>query len=127
MPKKTKGLGKIGCIVTLFLLFTCNVYAQNAVTGKVINKTDNSPVPGATIQVKGSKVITQSGVDGTFSINLPKSSGTFVISAVGFANLELAVTAGSPAGSIVMSTVTSTLNDVVVTGYTSQRKRDIVG
>lgn len=127
MPKKTKGLGKIGCMVALFLLFTCSTYAQNAVTGKVINKTDNTPVPGATVQVKGSKVITQSGADGTFSINLPKSTGTLVISAVGFGNLELSVTAGKPAGDIIMSTVTSTLNDVVVTGYTSQRKKDITG
>ncbi len=127
MPKKTKGLSKIGCMVTIFLLFTCIAYAQNAVTGRVINKTDNTPVPGATVQVKGSKTITQSATDGTFSINLPKSTGTLVITAVGFGNLELPVTAGRPAGDITLSTVTSTLNDVVVTGYTSQRKKDITG
>jgi hypothetical protein len=74
MPKKTKGLGNIGCMVTIFLLFACTTYAQNAVTGKVINKADNSPVPGATITVKGTKDITQSGTDGTFSINLPGSA-----------------------------------------------------
>jgi TonB-dependent starch-binding outer membrane protein SusC len=127
MPKKTKGLAKIGCMVMLFLLFTCTTYAQNAVTGRVINKTDNTPVPGATVQVKGSKVITQSATDGTFSVNLPGGKGTLVISAVGFGNLEVPVTAGTPVGDISLSTSTSTLNDVVVTGYTSQRKRDIVG
>src|SRR5579863_2469761 len=84
MPKKTKGLARIGGMVTIFLLLTCITYAQNAVTGKVINKTDNTPVPGATVQVKGTKVISQSGADGTFSINLPGTKGTLVISAVGF-------------------------------------------
>src|SRR5882757_7855761 len=125
MPKKTKGLGKIGCMVTIFLLFTCTTYAQNAVTGKVINKADNSPVPGATITVRGTKVISQSGADGTFSINLPGSKATLVISAIGFGNLELPVTAGTPAGNIAMTTISTTLNDVIVTGYTSQRKGDI--
>ncbi len=127
MPKKTKGLPKIGCLATIFLLLTCFAYAQNAVTGKVINKTDNTPIPGATVQVKGSKVITPSGADGTFSINLPRDKGTLVISAIGFGNLEVPVTAGVPAGDIGLTTVSSTLNDIVVTGYTSQRKKDITG
>jgi len=127
MPKKTKGQRKSACLLLLFLLLAGYIYAQNPVTGKVINKTDNMPVPGATVQVKGSKILTQSGIDGTFIIQLPNATGTLVISAVGFANLELPVTAGTPAGDIALTTVSTTLNDVVVTGYTSQRKRDITG
>jgi TonB-linked SusC/RagA family outer membrane protein len=127
MPKKVRGQRKSGCLVMLFLLLTGYIYAQNPVTGKVINKTDNTPVPGASIQVKGTKVLTQTGVDGSFTIQLPKTTGTLVISAVGFASLEVAVSAGTPAGDIALTTVASTLNDVVVTGYTSQRKRDITG
>ena len=127
MPKKTKGQGRSGCLVMLFLLLTSYIYAQNPVTGKVINKTDNTPVPGATVQVKGTKILTQTGIDGTFSIQLPKTSGTLVITAVGFANLEVPATAGNPTGDIALTTSVSTLNDVVVTGYTAQRKRDITG
>jgi TonB-dependent starch-binding outer membrane protein SusC len=127
MPKKTNGLALVGSMMAFMLLFTCTLYAQNAVTGRVISKTDNSPVPGATIQVKGTSVLTQSGADGTFSISLPKSTGTLTISAVGFGNLDLPATAGKPLGDITLSTSTTTLNDVVVTGYTSQRKADITG
>src|SRR5580692_9313465 len=127
MPKKTKGRGKSACLVMLFLLLTGYMYAQNPVTGKVINKTDNTPVPGATVQVKGSKVLTQSGADGTFSIQLPNATGTLVITAVGFANLEVPVTAGTPAGDVALAIASSSLNEVVVTGYTAQRKRDITG
>jgi TonB-linked SusC/RagA family outer membrane protein len=109
------------------MLFTCIAYAQKAVTGKVINKTDNQPVPGATVQVKGTKVLAQSGADGTFTINLPNASGTLVITAVGFQNLEVPATAGTPVGEVSLTTAPNTLNDVVVTGYTTQRKKDITG
>jgi TonB-dependent starch-binding outer membrane protein SusC len=127
MPKKMKGQIRSGCLVMLFLLLTGYIYAQNSVTGKVINKTDNSPVPGATVQVKGTKVLTQTAIDGTFSIQLPKATGVLVITDVGFANLEVPVTAGTPIGDIALTTAASALNEVVVTGYTAQRKRDITG
>lgn len=127
MPKKNNGLARFGSMLIAFMLLACVAQAQKAVTGKVISKTDNQPVPGATIQVKGTKVLAQSGADGTFTINLPGSNGTLVISAIGFSNLEVPVTAGTPAGDIAMTTVPNTLNDVVVTGYTAQRKKDITG
>jgi TonB-dependent starch-binding outer membrane protein SusC len=127
MPKTTKGRRKSALLVLLLLLFASHIFAQNPVTGKVINKTDNTPVPGATIQVKGSKVLTQTGIDGSFSIQLPAATGTLVISAIGFANLEVRVTAGTAAGDITLTTTTSNLNEVIVTGYTAQRKRDITG
>ena len=127
MPKKTRGLFKMGCLVIACMLFTGIAYAQKAVTGRVINKTDSQPVPGATVQVKGTKVLAQSGADGTFSISLPNNNGTLVITAVGFQSLEVPVTAGTPAGDISMTTSINTLNDVVVTGYTAQRKKDITG
>src|SRR5580658_4392364 len=120
MPKTTKGQRKSAWLVILLLLFAGRIYAQNPVTGKVINKTDNTPVPGATVQVKGTKVITQTGADGSFSIQLPRVTGTLVISAIGFTALEVPVTGGTPAGEIALATATTTLNDVVVTGYTAQ-------
>src|SRR5580692_74048 len=100
MPKKMKGQRKSAWLVILLLLLAGHVFAQNPVTGKVINKTDNTPIPGATVQVKGTKVLTQTGIDGSFSIQLPKTTGTLVISAIGFANLEVPVTAGTPSGDV---------------------------
>lgn len=127
MPKKKSGPIKVGCVVMFFLLLTSTIYAQNVVTGRVTNKTDNSPVPGATVTVKGTKVSTESGSDGTFSINPGRANATLVITAVGFGTLEVPVTPGTPVGDIVLTAASTTLNDVVVTGYTSQRKRDITG
>ncbi|MBS1664845.1 MAG: SusC/RagA family TonB-linked outer membrane protein [Bacteroidetes bacterium] len=129
MPKKTKGLAKFTSLLILFLFLLCtgSAQAQNAVSGKIINKADNQPVPGATIQVKGTKVLAQSGADGAFTITLSGGSGTLVISAVGFQRMELPATAGTPLGDIAMATAPNTLNDVVVTGYTTQRRKDITG
>src|SRR6516225_2514724 len=121
MPKKTNGPLKIGCMVVIFMFCTCiATFAQNAVTGKLLSKTDNQPVPGATIQLKGTKVLSQSGADGAFSINLTGASGTLVITAVGFQSLEVPVKAGLPTGDIILTGGATTLNDVVVTGYTTQ-------
>jgi len=128
MPKKFNGLVKGACITLAFLLSTCGVFAQKTtVSGKIINKADNQPVPGATVQVKGTKILTQTAVDGTFSIELRKDRGTLVISDVGFERVEIPVTANTSAGDISLTSTTTTLNDVVVTGYSSQRKKDITG
>src|ERR1700760_1777350 len=98
MPKKTIQLIKFGCMVFSLLLSTTLVFAQGKVTGRVINKADNQPVPGATITLKGTKTIAQSGGDGSFSITISGNAGTLVVTAVGFVNLEVPVTAGSGLG-----------------------------
>ncbi|HVY74793.1 MAG TPA: SusC/RagA family TonB-linked outer membrane protein [Puia sp.] len=93
----------------------------------MINKTDNQPVAGATLQVRGSKIIAQTNSDGTFSIDIKKDRATLTITAVGFSPVDVPVSAGVPAGDIGLETAATALNDVVVTGYTTQRKRDITG
>jgi hypothetical protein len=123
MPNTTK----VGCMLFGLLLCGCIVMAQGKVTGKVINKSDNQPVPGATITLKSTRVIAQSGPDGGFSIQLTGNTGTLVFTAIGFVPLELPVTAGAAVGDVTLTASSTTLNDVVVTGYTAQRKKDITG
>jgi len=127
MPKKVNRLTRISCMLLGLLLCTILASAQGKVTGRVINKADNQPVPGATVSLKGTRVIAQSAADGTFSIPLTGNSGTLVITAVGFVNFEQAVTAGASLGDVTLTAAPTTLNDVVVTGYTAQRKKDITG
>jgi TonB-dependent starch-binding outer membrane protein SusC len=126
MPFKTSGLTRVYLVLTLLLL-SSSLFAQITITGKVIGSADKSPVPFATVQVKGERGATQTAADGTFSIRIAKSTGTLVISAVGFEALQVPVNGNAALGVLTLNTSTSTLNDIVVTGYTAQKKKDITG
>lgn len=129
MPFKTNEAWKGYCLIILALLLTSSLFAQTpiAITGKVIGRTDNQPVVGATVTVKGSRYATVTGSDGSFSLKVPSVSGTLLISAIGYQNIAMPLAGNAGLGDILMTVTNSTLNDVIVTGYTTQRKKDITG
>jgi TonB-linked SusC/RagA family outer membrane protein len=126
MPFKTSGLTRLSLVLSILLL-SSTLLAQTTITGKVVGSTDKNPVPFATVQVKGERGATQTATDGTFSLRIAKSSGTLVISAVGFETLQVPVNGNAALGILTLNASTSTLNDIVVTGYTAQKKKDITG
>ncbi len=126
MPFKTSVLASC-CCTALLLLFSCSLFAQKTVSGRVISNADKQPIAGATVQVKGTKIATQTGSDGTFTISSAKEIETLIITVVGFEPLQIPAAGRSSIGDVVISLSASSLNDVVVTGYTSQRKKDITG
>ncbi|HTI08420.1 MAG TPA: TonB-dependent receptor [Puia sp.] len=125
MPFKTNALLKV-CLLACLSLLHFSLFAQKTVTGRVIGNTDKQPIVGATVQVKGSKVATSTGADGSFSISA-KDNSTLVISSVGFEKQEFPVSGRSAIGDVTLVTSTSALNEIVVTGYSSQKKKDITG
>jgi TonB-linked SusC/RagA family outer membrane protein len=108
----------------LLLLFVFSAAAQKQVSGTV--KENNNPVVGATVEVKGTNVVTVTGVNGGFTITLPAGKTILVISYVGFETQTINV-GDKTTIDVVMAPVNTTLNEVVVTGYTSQAKKDITG
>jgi TonB-dependent starch-binding outer membrane protein SusC len=126
MPSKTHALSK-WCSVALFLFLSCSVFAQKTVTGRVMSSADKQAIPGATIQVKGTKVATQTGSDGSFTITSTKDIGTLIVTVVGFEPLQIQTEGRASVGDVTLSLSVSSLNDVVVTGYTAQKKKDITG
>ncbi|MGB4770147.1 MAG: SusC/RagA family TonB-linked outer membrane protein [Chitinophagaceae bacterium] len=107
------------------LLLALQTFAQQrTITGKVTDNT-GAPVSGATVTVKGTNIATSTGSDGTYRINVPQEAGTLVISAVGYGNLEAAISGSSVDVSITPTQ--SNLNEVVVVGYGTARKRDLTG
>src|ERR1700761_7640643 len=129
MPFKTNEACKGYGLAILALLLSFHLFAQTpiTITGRVIGKTDNQPVLGATVQVKGTRFATSTGADGTFALKVPKVSGTLVISAIGFDAYTVDLAGNAVLGDITMSNANTTLNDVVITGYTAQKKKDITG
>lgn len=96
------------------------------IKGKVVDAT-GATVPGATVLLKGSSSIgTTTDVDGQFTLSLPDGSTTLIVSSIGFLTQEINVSNKSQVDITLQSDVKA-LSEVVVTGYSSQSKRDITG
>ncbi len=110
----------------LFLILFVGIgiaFAQNQVVGSVTDES-GEPVIGASIQVKGTSLGTVTGIDGTFSLNVPTSSKTLIVSYVGMITQEVAV---RPSLNIVLQTDTEQLDELVVVGYGTQKKANLTG
>ncbi|MDI9366090.1 MAG: TonB-dependent receptor [Flavobacterium sp.] len=94
----------------------------NTVTGKVVDDK-GAPVPSATILEKGTKNGVSAGSDGAFTIKV-KAGATLVITAIGFASQQV-----KASSNIAISLVAdnASLEEVVVTGYGTQIKKDVTG
>lgn len=108
----------------LLLLAGNNVSAQTKVTGKVTDKASGNALPGVTVFVKGSNRGTATDPSGTFSL-MAKSGETLVFSFVGYDPQEAVV--GSGPVNVSLSEKVGSLEEVVVTGYASQKKKDLTG
>ncbi|MGZ3765164.1 MAG: SusC/RagA family TonB-linked outer membrane protein [Mucilaginibacter sp.] len=117
--------GKSICIMLLCILSSMAATAQTRITGKVIGSDDKQPVIGATVKIKGTNAGVVTDVNGTFALNA-KVGDVLVISYVGYQPKSVEVT-GPALGAIVLDITSSSLNEVVVTGYQTQLKKDISG
>lgn len=115
--------------VTMLLLgmIVCSTFlwAQTTVTGTVTGKASGAPLEGATVSVKGTKLATSTNKAGAFTITVPAKSTTLLITYIGMAEQEVPITGSNL--TIVMETRESSLNEVVVVGYGTQRKSNITG
>src|ERR1700761_2412557 len=121
-----KNLLKVSCFMFLLCLFALPVMAQNVVvTGKVTDSKDGSPIPGVSIVAKGSTAGTVTDVNGLFKLSLPSSVTTISVSFVGYNKKDVALT-GAPLN-IALDASSTSLNEVLVVGYGTQRKKDATG
>ena len=116
-------------LLVLFLLsFTlASVYAQNIqVKGTVVSGSDNEPLPGVNVVVKGNASLgTITDIDGDFTLSVPANS-TLFISYIGFKPQDIAVK-GQKIMKIVLEEDTESLDEVIVVGYGVQKKANLTG
>jgi len=111
----------------LCVTFTQLAFSQTKVVTGTIIDDKGAPVQGASVTVKGSnKGGTTTNVQGAFSLTVPANATTLVASSVGFNRQEIDITDKS-AVSITLATSSTALNEVVVTGYGTARKKDLTG
>lgn len=122
-----KRLLKAMALPLLLLCISLHSFAQTKViTGKVTDSKDGSPVVGATVAAKGSNRGTTTGTDGGFSISVPESVRTLTISYVGYGSEDVSI-AGKTSVDVQLTASNNNLNEVVVVGYGTARRRDLTG
>ncbi|ULT22343.1 carboxypeptidase-like regulatory domain-containing protein [Sphingobacterium sp. E70] len=102
-----------------------NILLNNAVFQQKINgkiQSTEGPLAGATISVKGTSRSISAGADGSFSIEA-KNGDILVINSIGYKTKE--VTVAGPVVNINLETNDEALEEVVVTGYSRQKKTEV--
>ncbi|MBC6999841.1 TonB-dependent receptor [Cytophaga sp. FL35] len=122
---KTNIIEKI--LVSVFLV--CAVmyqgYGQDApsVTGTVTAASDGAPLPGVSIIIKNTTTGVTTDFDGNYTVNAP-ADATLIFSYIGFQRLEVPVN-GQATVDVQMNEDVAALDEVVVTGYSTQDKKSI--
>ena len=124
MNRKIKSLQKPLVFLFLLCLFPLGAMAQSIVKGTVNDET-GEPVIGATVKVQGSNEATITDFDGNFSIKAA-SDATLNISYVGYVTQSVPV-GGKSNITVTLAEDNTTLNDVVVIGYGTMKKKLVTG
>lgn len=112
-------------VCVLLLLMQHVVFAQSRViTGKITDSRDGTGVSGATVVLSGTTTGATTAEDGTFSLSVPRNAKSLTVSSVGFAAQEVKI-GNSNTINVGLQFGTKSLDEVVVVGYGTQRKREV--
>lgn len=121
----SKHVGRALATVCALLLTVSTMWAQQVkVTGTVTDKK-GEPVVGAYVLVQGTKTISTTDIDGTYSINAP-ATGTLVFSSMGYKEIAIPVNNRAVVDAVMEEDATL-LEDVVVVGYGTQKRVNLTG
>lgn len=114
---------------SVFILFvlsiTCHftTNAQNRTVKGTVTDDQNAPVIGASIGVKGTVIGTLTNESGTFTLSVPPGADSVAVSAIGFVNQVVAISGNVL--NIRLVTSRTSLDEVIVVGYGTQKKGDL--
>jgi TonB-linked SusC/RagA family outer membrane protein len=99
---------------------------QVRVSGTIVDETSGAGMPGVNIQVKGTTIGAISDENGKFSLNAPDGNATLVFSFIGYVSQEVAL-GGRNTISVAMKSELTDLDEVVVVGYSTQKRANVIG
>lgn len=111
-------------LLPLLLLAIFSFAQQKTITGVVTNKADKAPLSGVTVHTKNKTVVTNNA--GAYSIDVAKGE-TLIFSFVGMKPVSIKITGDTQNTSVEMEAGITDIEQVVVVGYTSQKKKDLTG
>src|SRR5918993_2192336 len=110
-------------IFLLGMLVVClQLLAQTRTISGRITDAQGIGVPNASVTIKGTNVGTVTNAEGNFSLSVPNNARALVVSSVGFQNQEYALNANSSNIAISLGSAEKSLDEIVVTGYSRERK-----
>jgi TonB-linked SusC/RagA family outer membrane protein len=115
------------CVLLIFSFTVTHLFAQSptVITGKVLAGKSDTAVIGASVHVKGTNSTVITNADGVFKVNASPNA-TLVISAIGYANQDFPLSGNNNVMIRLVSTAEE-LQQVIVIGYGTQKKRDLTG
>ena len=117
------------CFITVllaFIVFIKTSSAQEKIITGTVNGLNGEPLVGATITVKGAKISVKTNTSGAFVINVPQKYNTIIASFVEHQTKEVEIKKNGIVN-IVLLSLTSDLDSVVVVGYGTQKRSDVTG
>lgn len=114
-------------LVNLLLLIFCSagVFAQERTITGVVKDTHGEPIIGANVMVKGTGIGDATDIDGNYRLTAPASATALQVSYIGMRDIEVPITGNVV--NITMEEDVASLDEVVVIGYGTQRRRDLTG
>lgn len=112
-------------LIFILLLITMRANAQQSVVQGTVTDEKGGTIPGVTVLLNGTKEGTMTATDGKFSIRVPNNNAVLTFKYIGYIEEQVAV--GDKKNlNVVLKPASSRLNDVVVIGYGTQKKSDLI-
>jgi len=110
----------------LLFIATSAIAQDRTITGTVTGKDDGMPLPGVSVKIKGATGGTTTGADGKFTIRVASTASTLEFSSIGYLNQSISI-AGRNSIKVSLATDAQSLTDVVVVGYGTAARKDVIG
>jgi len=115
-------------LLLLSLFAFSSAFAQGRkITGIVTGSDDGKPIAGVNVKVTGTTVGTQTNVQGEFTLTVPAGTGSLTFSYIGYYTKNVKIGATTTNVTVDLAQDSKSLNEVVVTGYGIQNKKEITG
>jgi TonB-dependent starch-binding outer membrane protein SusC len=119
-------MNKLLLLVIMFFILPCSLFAQNKTVAGRVTDENGSPIPNVNVIEKKSKKGTQTDKEGNFTLSISNAAKVeIVFSAVSFTQKIVAVTGDAPIAVKLEKTV-STQDEVVVIGYQTVKRKDVL-
>ncbi len=124
----SRGIVSLSFII-VFMALPCSLHAENTypITGKITSATDKSSIIGAMIIIEGTQNGTVSDFEGNFTLQTDLKEGQIEVHYLGFQTQVIPFNAKKTKYDILLKENVHELNEVVVVGYGTMRKKEVTG